>query len=84
MDIKTIPLSQLEDDPTGTLQQCADTGGWLVIELPDHRLVSIQSLEPFEDDSLTNELLESNPDFQAVLRRSQAAPRRVFSPSARS
>ena len=45
MGIKTIPLSQLEADPRGTLNECADSGQAFVIELPDRRLIAIQGLE---------------------------------------
>jgi hypothetical protein len=58
MDIKLIPLSRLEADPKGTLNECGDSRQALVVELPDHRLVSIQALEPFDDDPLIDELLE--------------------------
>lgn len=78
MDIKTIPLSQLEADPRGTLNECADSGQALVVELPDRRLVAIQTLEPSEDDSLVDELLESNAAFQALVAKSKAGPRKPF------
>jgi hypothetical protein len=51
-----------------------------VIELPGHRHVTIQSLEPTEDDDLTSELLESNPAFRALLAKSKASPREPFVP----
>ena len=37
MDTKIIPLSQLESDPMGTLNECCDSGVALVVELPDKR-----------------------------------------------
>jgi hypothetical protein len=80
MDIKTIPLSQLEADPRGTLNECADSGQAFVVELPDQRLIAIQPLGPPEDDDLTSELLESNPAFQALVARSKASPRKAFTP----
>jgi hypothetical protein len=49
--------------------------------LPDQRFLAIQPLDPSEDDSLTSELLESNPEFQALVAKSIASPRRPF-PSA--
>ena len=52
MSIKLIPLSHLEADPWGMLNECLESGQSLVVELPDHRLVSIQGLEPGEDDDL--------------------------------
>jgi hypothetical protein len=53
MSIKLIPLSRLEADPRGTLTECLDSGEALVVELPDHRLVSIQILEPVDAVSPT-------------------------------
>jgi hypothetical protein len=84
MAIKTIKLSQLEANPSGTLNECADSGQAVVVELPDERLVAIQPLEPSEDDSLTSELLESNPAFQALVRKSKASPRKPFPPKRRT
>jgi hypothetical protein len=78
MSIKLILLSRLEADPRGTLSECLDSGGALVIELPDHRLVSIQGLEPGDDDDLIDRLIESNPSFRALIERSKASPRRPF------
>jgi hypothetical protein len=78
MAIKTIPLSRLEADPLGTLNECADSGQAVVIALPDHRLLAIHPLDPSEDDSLTSELLESNPEFQALVAKSKASSRKPF------
>ena len=78
MGIKTIPLSRLEADPRGTLNECADSGQSLVVELPDRRLVAIQPLEPSEDDDLTSDLLETNAAFQALVAKSKAGPRKPF------
>jgi len=78
MRIKLIPLSRLEEDPQGTLSECLDSGQALVVELPDHRLVSIQGLEPADDDDLVDRLLESNPSFRALVEKSKASPRRPF------
>jgi len=81
MGIKTIPLSRLEADPSGTLKECADLGYALVVELPDHRLIAIQSLEPADDDPLVSELLESNDRFQELVVRSKGSPRKPFGPA---
>ncbi len=79
MSIKVIPLSKLEADPRGTLTECLDSGGAVVVELPDHRLVSIQGLEPGDgEDDLVNRLLESNPRFRALVEKSKASPRKPF------
>jgi hypothetical protein len=78
MSIKLIPLSRLEADPEGTLSECLDSGEPLVVELPDHRLVSIQGLEPSDDDSLIDNLLATDPSFRALIEKSKASPRRPF------
>ena len=78
MAIKTIPLSRLEADPRGTLNKCADSGEALVVQLPDHRRLAIQPLDSGEDDSLVQELLESNPDFQMLVEKSKSSPRKPF------
>ena len=78
MSIKLISLSHLEADPQGTLRECLDSGLSLVVELPDHRLVSIQGLEPGDDDDLVDRLIESNPSFRALIAKSKASPRRPF------
>ena len=78
MDIKTIPLSSLETNLKETLNECAASGQTLVVELPNQRLISIQSLDPDEDDSLIDDLLASNPKFQALVARSKAGARKPF------
>jgi hypothetical protein len=78
MAIKTIPLSRLETDLKKTLNECAESGQTFVVELPDQRLVAIQSLDPNEDDSLMDELLASNPKFQALVAKSKAGSRKLF------
>ena len=79
MAIKTIPLSRLETDLEKTLNECAESGETIVVELPDQRLLAIQPLEPQADDSLMDELLASNPKFQALVAKSKASPRKPFS-----
>ena len=78
MDIKTIPLSELEADPLGTLHACALSGQAFVVELPGQRLVAIYALDPVEDDSLTSDLLESNPEFRTLVAESRSSPRKPF------
>jgi len=80
MTIKTIPLSRLEANLRATLSECADSGQAIVVELPDQRLVAIQALEAADDDSLVDDLLESNPHFQALLTKSKARQRKPFVP----
>jgi hypothetical protein len=50
----------------------------VVVEMPDQRLLAIQPLEPHEDDALMDELLASNPRFQALVAKSKAGPRKSF------
>ncbi|CUQ65135.1 hypothetical protein [Candidatus Nitrospira inopinata] len=78
MAIKTIPLSRLETDLKKTLNECAESGETIVVEMPDQRLLAIQSLDPQQDDSLTDELLATNPKFQALVAKSKASPRKPF------
>jgi hypothetical protein len=79
MAIKTIPLSRLEADLKKTLNECAESGETVVVEMPDQRLLAIQPLEPQEDDTLMDELLASNPKFQALVAKSKTSPRKPFS-----
>lgn len=80
MAIKTIPLSRLETELTTTLNECADSGETVVVELADQRLIVIQSLDPSnEDDSLIDELLASNPRFQSLVAKSKSGQRKTFS-----
>ena len=79
MAIKTIPLSRLETDLEKTQNECATSGETLVVEMPDQRLLAIHPLEAPEDDSLTDDLLASNPKFREMLAKSKASPRKQFS-----
>jgi len=82
MDISMILLSQLKTDPQTLLTECCDTGRPIVVELPDHRMVSIQPIEPTtSDDSLVDELLEINPAFRVLVGKSKQSPRKKFSGS---
>ena len=78
MAIKTISIENLEANLRQTLTECADSGQAVVVELPNQRLISIQSLEPDESDDLVNELLASNPKFRDLVANSKAGPRRPF------
>jgi hypothetical protein len=80
MPIKTIPLSRLEAELKKTLTECAESGETVVVEMPDQRLLAIQPLEPQEDDALIEELLASDPKFQALVTKSKASPRKPLSP----
>ena len=78
MAIKTIPLSSLPAELQTTLNECADSGQTVVIELPDHRLVALQPLDLGEDDSLVDELLNSDAAFRAVVAKSKEGTRKPF------
>ena len=78
MDIKTIPLARLEENLEATLRKCADSGVAVVVELPDQRLVSIQMFDPDEDDSLIDDLLETNEEFRKLVEQSKVSPRKPF------
>jgi hypothetical protein len=78
MAIKTIPLSLLETDLKKTLNECAESGETVVVEMPDQRLLAIQPLDPQEDDTLMDELLAANPKFQELVAKSKRSPRRRF------
>jgi hypothetical protein len=81
MSIKTVPLSRLEANLRAMLSECADSGQPLVVEMPDHRLIAIHALEADEEDALIDDLLQSNPAFQALVARSMASPRKPFAPT---
>jgi len=80
MAIKTIPLSRLETNLRETLNECADSGRPVVVELPDHRLIAIAAVDAATaaDDSLVDELLQSNAAFQDLVSKSMASPRVPF------
>ena len=81
MGIKIMSLSRLEGNLRGILNACADSGQVVVVELPDQRLIAIQLLEPVENDSLMDELLQSNPTFQALVSKSKAGSRKPVAPA---
>ena len=80
MAIKTILLSRLEADLEKTLNECADSGQTVVVEMPGARLLAIQPLDPHGDDSLMDELLASDPRFRSLVAKSKAGRRKPFSP----
>jgi hypothetical protein len=55
-----------------------NSGETLVVEMPDQRLVAIQPLEPQEDDTLMDDLLASNPRFQALVAKSKSSRRKTY------
>ena len=80
MNTKVIPLDDLKTDTEGYLRRCCETRQALIVELPDHRFLSIQPLD--DDDDLVNELIEKNPAFQAMLAKSAASAVKPFRPKA--
>ena len=83
MDIEVISLSQLQTDTPGLLTKCCDSGQAVVVELPDHRFVAIQSLDTDDEaDSLVSDLIDSNPSFRALIEKSTASPRKPFATKA--
>ena len=80
MATKTIPLARLEANLRATLAECANSREAVVVELPDQRLLAISPLEAIEDDELLDDLLQSNPEFQALVARSKASPRKPLAP----
>jgi hypothetical protein len=78
MAIRTIPFSRLETELKKTLNECAESGQTVVVEMPDQRLLTIQPLDPQEDDSLMDQLIASNSKFQALVAKSKASPRKPF------
>jgi len=79
MSIETIPLSKMGKDLHQTLNECADSGRTMIVELPDHRRVAIHPLDAdTEDDDLVNNLIENNPAFRALLARSESSERVPF------
>lgn len=78
MGTKVIQLNELKSDPESYLRDCCDAGEILVVELPDHRRVTIRPYE--DDDDLINELIAENAKFQALLAKSAESPRKPFAP----
>lgn len=80
MGIKTIPLSQFEENVMQLLNDCADSGDKIVVELPDHRRISMRSLNHMDaDDPLIHNLIQNNPEFRSMLARSKASGSIPFS-----
>jgi hypothetical protein len=71
-------LSHLETELKKTLNDCAESGERVIVEMPDQRLLAIHPLDPQEDDSLVDELLASNPKFQALVAKSKTSRRKPF------
>jgi hypothetical protein len=76
MAIKTIPLSRLKANLKATLDECADSGQAVVVQMPDQRLIAIQALDSGDDDALIDDLLAENPSFRTMLAKSKSSPRK--------
>jgi hypothetical protein len=77
------PVEPPGRDLKKTLNECAESGETVVVEMPDQRLLAIQSLVVQDDDNLMDELLASNPKFQALIAKSKASPRKPFAGGSR-
>ncbi len=78
----TTKVMTLNDVPTKTedfLRRCCDDGQTLVIELPDHRRLSVQIHD--DEDDLIDRLIETNVAFRQLLEKSQASPLLPFPPN---
>jgi hypothetical protein len=76
MATKIIPLHELTAHTEQYLKDCVESGETLVVELPDRRRVTMSPFDP--DDDLVNDLIEHNAEFQALLAKSAASPRKPF------
>jgi hypothetical protein len=73
-----IPLHELQADAEGFLRRCHEYGSTVVVELPDGRRVRIEPVR--EGEELIDDLIENDPAFQELLRRSAASLRKPFPP----
>jgi hypothetical protein len=76
MTTKVISLDEFEQGLRSVLESCSESGQSVIVELPDHRRVSIQTWD--EDDDLIDRLLENNAEFREMAKKSFAGPRRPF------
>lgn len=75
MSTKVMSLSEFQTGTETILRDCCDSHETVVVELPDHRRVTIQSSD---DDDLIDRLIETNAEFRELLRKSAAGPRHPF------
>lgn len=73
MAIKTIPFSRLETDLKETLNECAESGETIVVEMPDPRLLAIQSLDPNAMDAVSRPACEKRQPQQPEAAQVQTA-----------
>lgn len=78
MTTKVMTLNEVPSQTEEFLRRCCDDGQSLVIELPDHRRVSVQ-MHDAEDD-LIDRLIDKNTAFRRLLGKSQASPLLPFPP----
>ncbi len=79
MEIKKIPLSQLEADPAGTLAECYESGDPWMIEMPDFRRLSLHPREPAEPVDLIDDLIANNAEFRDLVEKLKASGFKPFS-----
>lgn len=80
MTTKIMTLNDIPSQTEDFLRRCCDDGKSLIVELPDHRRVSVQMHD--DDDDLIDRLIEGNAAFRQLLAKSQASPLLPFPPSA--
>ena len=67
-------LSRLGTELEKTLNECAESGQTVVVEMPDKRLLTIQpAFDPQTDDNLMDELLASTKRLSADPRNPKPA-----------
>lgn len=78
MTTKVMTLNDVPSKTEDFLRRCCDDGKSMVVELPDHRRVSVQIHD--DDDDLIDRLIEKNAAFRRLLEKSQASPLLPFPP----
>ena len=78
MSTKVITLKELTANTEALLRDCYESGQPVVVELSDHRRVTVWPYD--EDDDLVDRLIETNADFRALLAKSKASGRMPFIP----
>ena len=78
MTTKVMTLNEVPSQTVEFLRRCCDDGHSFVVELPDHRRVSVQMHD--KDDDLIDRLIETNAAFRQLLEDSQASPLLAFPP----
>ena len=80
MTITRITLKNFETNLRKILKDYAKPGDTLIVEMPNQRFLSIQSLDADGLGSLVDELLATDPRFQSLVGKSKASPRKPLPP----